>query len=65
MSVTHAWSDTVRSNWRAKTLGAIGTGWRECVVTRIAVGVAPSNPGQTPGPLRLSKFHYRSPAPAP
>ena len=31
---THAWSGAIRSNWRAKTLSAIGKGCRECVVTR-------------------------------
>src|SRR6266851_4820167 len=34
MSVTHAWSGAARANWRAKTLGAIGNGCRDCVVTR-------------------------------
>ena len=34
MSVTHAWSGRVRSNCRAKTFGAMGNGWRDCVVTR-------------------------------
>src|SRR2546428_12875603 len=34
MSVTHAWSGAARSNRRAKTLGAMGNGCRECVVTR-------------------------------
>ena len=34
MSVTHAWSGAARSNCRAKTLGAIGNGCRDCVVTR-------------------------------
>src|SRR5438445_4194244 len=34
MSVTHAWSGPVRSNCRARTLGAMGNGCRDCVVTR-------------------------------
>ena len=34
MSVTHAWSGCARSNCRAKTLGAIGKGCRDWVVTQ-------------------------------
>src|SRR5207245_6423628 len=47
MSVTHAWSGPVRSNCRARTLGAMGNGCRDCVVTRnkaAAPGGQPANP---------------------